>query len=581
MTHRSNHADELIDVAALKAQSGEASFAKGVQLLSQGRVQQLSQDGKTISARVQGGHLYRVRLAIGRELVSHCNCPAADYQTICKHGVATALAFNRQLIGLGGVEGALLQVPDERTRLRAYFDRQEQPALLEVLLDELGRNPKRWQHWLRKVDLSEQALSPAKLKTLINKALPRQDMWEWREVSDYFAEATEQFEAIWEGVDALPLEQQWQLTHHALKRLNTVLLQIDDSNGDRFELEADICERLPALFALLPWSEHDKVNWLFTHLVEQPMDVFPEEEAFGDLPQSPAFLALCEQGLERALTQGEQDQDQEQEGNWELLRYAHPLLEAARACGDWRHELKLLASMAGCTWDWLKLCMLCCEHQEPLEGEYWLTKARKGAVSPHEQDACDEAEIALCVALGEKGRAWRLARARFERFPNIEGFMHLRQLQQQLAWQDETLLPWVEQRLKALAAVRQPFNSSSHQDALVRFYLALDRVQDACDWVALHRISPELLLTLADRIAPAEPVLAMSYRFRVAACYVATGQHHGYEQAVAVLRKLEQSLRDDKARQEHFDQQLRALATEHKRKRNFIQLVNQHFSCRL
>lgn len=92
-------------------------------------------------------------------MVSHCNCPAADYQTLCKHGVATALAFNMQLSGLDGEEGAVAQVPDARARLRGYFERQAQPALLDVLIDEIRRDPKRWDYWLRKVELSEQPLA--------------------------------------------------------------------------------------------------------------------------------------------------------------------------------------------------------------------------------------------------------------------------------------------------------------------------------------------------------------------------------------------------------------------------------------
>ena len=104
---------------------------------------------------------------------------------------------------------------------------------------------------------------------------------------------------------------------------------------------------------------------------------------------------------------------------------------------------------------------------------------------------------------------------------------------------------------------------------------------DACDWVAIHKISPELMLTLADKIAPDNPLLAISYTFRVAASYVATGQNDGYEQAAAALRKREQSLGDDKALQESFSQQLGALATEYKRKRNFIKLVNLYFASRL
>ncbi|MBZ6067811.1 hypothetical protein LA374_16585 [Aeromonas schubertii] len=566
-----------IDIDELKAQSGEASFAKGLTLAVQGAVQQLGQDGNTLSARVQGSHLYRVRLEMGRTLVSHCNCPAADYQTLCKHGVATALAFNRRLSGLGDKQGTISNIPDERSRLRGYFERHGKPALLELLLDELGRDPKRWRHWLGRVDLDTQAPTPAKLKSLINKALPKRNVWEWQKVRDYFREAEALFEAIWESTDALPLEPRWALTWYALERLNLVLQQVDDSNGERVELEEAMCARLPALFARLSWSESDKVDWLFTHLLEQPSDIFPDEEAFGDLVHSALFLARCEEKLASLLAAREPGYGYE----WTLQRYAHPLLEAARAVGDWRRELTVLASIASTTRDWLELCALCCDHGEPLEGEFWLAKARKQAQPPYETDACDEADIALSIALGDKARAWRLARGRFERRPHVEGFEQLRQLQQQLEWHDETLLPWVEQHLKERAAVKQVVYSPQPHDALVHFYLDQERLHDACDWVATHKISPRLLLTLADKIAPTDPLLAIGYCFRVAASYVASGHNEGYEQAVAALRQCEQSLGDDKAQQEHFNQQLDALVAEHKRKRNFITLVNHHFASRL
>lgn len=577
MVHSSPYCDELIDIGKVQAQSGDASFAKGLRLVSQGAVQQLSLDGKIITARVQGTCLYRVRLEIGPGLVSHCDCPAADYQALCKHGVATALAFNMQLAGVGSKGGALANVSDERARLRSYFEWQDQSTLLDLLLDEIKRDPRRWQHWLLKAELREQALSPAKLKTMINRALPKRDVWAWREVRTYFDEAANQFEAIWVGVDALPLEQQWSLTKHALERLNTVLLQIDDSGGHRFDIEGVLFSRVSTLFVQLPWSASEKARWLFTHLIDQPMDLFPQASAFGAITQSPAFLTLCEQGLARVRA----EQDGGHEDSWALQRYARPLLDAARADGDWRRELTVQASIAQSARDWLALCKLCCDHDEPLEGEFWLAKARKLAQLSHEQDACDEVEIVLCTALGEKGRAWQLAWARFERAPSFEGFKRLRQLQQQLEWQDETLLPRAEQCFKGQSAGTKYFYSPMHHDALVRFYLELGSLQDACDWVANHKISPGLLLTLADKIAPAKPELAMTYSFRVASSYVGLGTNDGYEQAVTALRKREQSLGDDKALQEHFSQQLGALAIEYKRKRNFIKLVNLYFASRL
>lgn len=113
--------------------------------------------------------------------------------------------------------------------MRGYFEQQEKPTLLEVLLDELKSDPKRWRFWLRKLDLSEQGISPAKLKSLVNKALPNWCLWERLAVRDYFSDAAELFEEIWEGLDTLTLESQWQLTCYVWERLNAVLLHIDDS----------------------------------------------------------------------------------------------------------------------------------------------------------------------------------------------------------------------------------------------------------------------------------------------------------------------------------------------------------------
>lgn len=57
--------------------------------------------------------------------------------------------------------------------------------------------------------------------------------------------------------------------------------------------------------------------------------------------------------------------------------------------------------------------------------------------------------------------------------------------------------------------VQQTSDSPNHHDTLVQFYLELGRGQDACDWVANHRIPPPLLLTLAGQILSSNPVLGM------------------------------------------------------------------------
>jgi hypothetical protein len=53
LARHATHFDELIDIAELKALSGEASFAKGLQLASQGRVQQTSDSSNHHDTLVQ------------------------------------------------------------------------------------------------------------------------------------------------------------------------------------------------------------------------------------------------------------------------------------------------------------------------------------------------------------------------------------------------------------------------------------------------------------------------------------------------------------------------------------------------
>ena len=199
-------------------------------------------------------------------------------------------------------------------RLHDFFIHQEKEVLIALLLEELGRDEHRWQHWLQRAERSGQPVTQASLVKQINEALPKQSLWEWREVADYFDEAENQFEAIWEVLESLSVEAQWALVEHALSRLNQVLEQIDDSGGHRFGIEGQLTSRLPTLFRQLPWSEQQQADWLFEHLVERPLDVFPSLSDFGDACHNPSLLVLCEQALARP-----QASDDDREHRWQRL----------------------------------------------------------------------------------------------------------------------------------------------------------------------------------------------------------------------------------------------------------------------
>ena len=554
-----------IDIEQIIAMAGETTFAKGMLLAKAGSVHQLAWQGNSVSARVTGSHHYQVHLHLDEKgISSNCTCPAATYQVMCKHAVATALALLTQREQEEG--------ESETERLRRFFAQQEKEALITLLLEELGRDERRWQHWLQRADRSDQPVTQASLAQQIDQALPQESLWEWREVADYFDEAENQFEAIWEALEPLAVETQWALVEHALSRLNLVLEQIDDSGGHRFGIEGQLTSRIPGLFRQLPWSEQQKADWLFKHLLEQPLDVFPSLSDFGDAGHTPSLLALCEQALART-----QASDDDWEHKWQRQRYAEPLIAAAKARGEWRTELAIQSRLAQTVQNWLALCQLCLDHQEPLDGEFWLAKARQQANNPHERRQCDRMEIALCEQLNDKPRAWALANRLFEQQPSFKEYQNLSQLQQRLGWTDEGLLLRVEAALKEAHQPSERVLNNYQRDALLWFYLDQGREDEACDWVATHKVGAEPLLTLADRVLQRRPFDALNYHFRVAANTVEQTNNGAYQQAVAQLQRLQRALPDDDEVKASFNQRLNSLAREHKRKRNFIQLVDSCF----
>ena len=400
-----------LDLGKILLLAGEATFAKGMLLVKAGKVHQLTWQENSVSAKVEGNHAYQVSLHIDEEEVSSsCTCPAATYQVMCKHAVATAIALMARLEQKkDGKENK-----SEAERLRSFFIRQEKEALIALLLEELGRDERRWQHWLQRADRSDQPITQTSLKKQIDEALPKESLWEWREVADYFDAAENQFEAIWEALELLPVEAQWALVEHALSRLNQVLQQIDDSGGHRFGIEGELTSRLPKLFRQLPWSEQQQADWLFEHLLERPLDLFPSLSDFGDACKNPSLLVLCEQALARQQSPGD-----DWKSRWQRQRYAAPLIAAARARGEWRTELAIESRLAQSVRDWLALCQLCFDHQEPLDGEFWLAKARQQANDFSEHRHCDRMEIQLCEQLNDKPRAWALANRLFEQQPSF------------------------------------------------------------------------------------------------------------------------------------------------------------------
>lgn len=95
-------------------------------------------------------------------------------------------------------------------------------------------------------------------------------------MSDYFAQAEEQLDWVFDVAMQLATDQQWKLIQHTVTRLNSVLEQIDDSNGERFGVEALINVQMPMILNRLEWSEEEKAQWMFERMTHHEFDVYPQ-----------------------------------------------------------------------------------------------------------------------------------------------------------------------------------------------------------------------------------------------------------------------------------------------------------------
>lgn len=167
---------------------------------------------------------------------------------------------------------------------------------------------------------------------MVTQALPREQIWNWREVGDYFSYAEDQLERICEAAKALKADQQWKLIHYIVTRLNLVLEQIDDSNGERFGVEALINVQMPLILNQLNWSEAEKAQWMFERMTDYEFDVYPTIDTHFEpvWRSNQTFLKLCKTAIEKTPLN--------RDNAWNLKTWAIPLLSTA---SDWHERIAI------------------------------------------------------------------------------------------------------------------------------------------------------------------------------------------------------------------------------------------------
>lgn len=553
----------LAAITELLASVSPELLKNGALLVEKNRISNVEIRERGVTADVMGSYNYpyHVLIAAGSEPQCRCTCPAADYMAVCKHAVAVALQLSQS--------NDVPQETGDEQLLRRYFQQKQSDELITLLLQLVRGDKNLMSEWLCKATLAFEPPSLKQIKKMVAKALPMRKAWDWNEAAQYFFTAELQLDNVWMVMERLSIDEQWLLSWHILQRLEEVLELIDDS-GDRVSIiQEQLFGKMSQIFEKLDWPAAKKAQWLFDCLDNTEYEIAPMVGqhfiATGEVQTY--LLKLCYDAFE-TLAAELNHTDQESELSWQMSRYAGPLVKAAQQSGNWREELRLRSLLAGDYHDYLALSESCLAHQEELEAEAWLLKAKKEAKGDHQQALCCQQEIRIRIALGEHKSAWKMAWVLFAQQPDYNHYQKLLAVHEELGQPEPELLAKVEQVL---------LGAPHLQTALLEFYLERHEIAKATGCIQAGGGSREQILRLADMQIVNQPAEALALYLRVVEDMI---NGASYEQAAKLLLQLQAQLRENQHSVSDFDNAVAQLATEFRRKRNMMALLKQHFpSC--
>lgn len=572
---------KLISPTALEVVAGGQAFRLGQQYFDQGAVRHFSVINDIAHARVEGTQAYRVSLRIvSGKLSADCSCPRAGDGYFCKHCVAVGLAW---LTNLGGAattdSGANHKSRDPWRDIQHYLRNQEPDALIALVLDA-ARGDERLYRWL--LQKAERGVAGADLGKIMRKAIDEatrvKDFVEWDEVDDLLAKLDDVVVALAELLRPGSSGVLVELLEYAIERVETMMEEVDDSDGGVAELVARMGElHLAACRAAAP-EPVALAERLFQLEMTLPFGICDfDTRAYGDVLGEPGLqryrtLALARWRAVKPRKAGDDDQT----GDSSITRVMERLAEDS---GDVDQLIDIKARNLSSCFHYLGIAELCHRAGRPGPALEW---AERGlAAFPERTDNRLRDFLAgLYIEHGRTDEAVQLTWRQFEEQPYLGSY-------QKLALIAGKAGQWPAQRERALAlldasSAARPRgygdwkNRSSQVDYSERVAVALweEEIGTAWDYAQRGDCNRQLLITLAGKLEEQRLDDALALYRKMVPVLVDQTNNRAYEEARDLVNKMAKALGAQR-RGAEMGVYLGQLRAEFKRKRNFIKLLDQ------
>ncbi|MBT1451221.1 hypothetical protein KJ365_10070 [Glaciecola sp. XM2] len=560
--------------------AGDKAYKDGTLLFTNGAVTQLTVALPKITAIVQSHATNQVELTLSNGIVDgSCNCEVSEGFDFCGHCVAALLTYQKRLLKL---EAASKGNPEER--LKAYLDSLSPQDIKAGLLRVVLSSSELQEHWLTFADLASGKLVPSDLKKSITKALPLKDIWRHDKVKLYFASALSLLHRLFEVIDSLSVQDQFELCAFALARYDKILERIDDAGGHRFGVLALLERKYASAFKRLDMNVSEKADFLLqlfdTQYIHFELSGLPDKFINADdADLLLAFYGLLQQWVEKNIVRYEKTKISNKIA---IKRKVNALNEYLYSRKQFALYLKYRIYVSETLDDYIDVVNAACLADDFSTAKHYLEVINGLAKSPQDEEVV--AKLGLDVSLAQKddGIAIVYAWEYFSRSLNIETIELIKRLQGEEGQQNVRVFQKAEEILLSKIQAHARISGSKEPSLLVESLAELYIRNNCADKALALNHQYELPMDTQHDIAQASlehrPKAAFNLYRQLCLLYPQLGSNKDYQSCIDLLDELRVAVSLYPELKDRFNHLLAELFDLYRHKTSFIELLQEHFS---
>jgi uncharacterized Zn finger protein len=552
----------------LREWAGISVFERGEQLARNGHVHGYSDENLTVRANVSGSSIYNVTIVNNSEF--NCTCPAATYQPICKHAVATALVHMGDYScgqEANNNDDDELELPDNKAVMK-WLSQLDTNRLTDIINDQLQDNPSFLEHLQQRcfIETQTESLSQQQVWLLIKGALPYEQAWEYHEAHDYFDSLCSQLDTLDQALHSLPSEDRYQLAWQALERLNTVCIEyVDSSHGDYYTACALFQKILLISLTQSTAPLNEKLLFIIA-IISAQLDI-----NYDFLTCLETHASILSMALQTVIKEDEDVISVPSEVKQTLCR--HFCLQAEESA-QWEEALDWLLQSKLRWFDWLKMGSFHMKLNQYPQAERCLNQAKRQCDDTLNSQ-CVDFECKLANVQGDHERHWQI---RSEQFMQAPGYSTIKHLDDLASMFPHLALDYQDTVIQRLNDEIEKKNTVNDLSLLIDCALNYQRIDILQQWATHSDISERVRPRIADMIVNTNyPLACEVYRDSILRIIDETN-NTAYLDAIKLIAKFQILPCPDKHQhQEKWTRFVSKIRQEMKRKRNFIRYLDERF----